>query len=834
VPQPSIKELVKASAALARAPKGTRVSSSPLDSWTEAEWRAVLLDIPMDDGTFEVTFEITRQALIAVLWRWWSNEKRTYRGKADGYLGFFLLTLIAMHCSDGMRFGDGVPEPIVGVKRDPAELSGQLVQNEQVREAIEVLYDPHWKDGRRLNPKGRAAAAITPNVRARWANIDFSELSFHRSGTTSIIFRGRTRGEESNGARPEFALKCVIYPYQRIEAITEATKAYREDYKLESSQVERIVHLVPVWASYDAWVLMDFIDGPTLAEVLAKADAKRTPPKREVARTVDFEQLNRLGTALFAALMELEEHDRRHGDLSPSNIIVEDEGGETPARLRLIDLGVNYLHTRSMSGGRGDAVYVAPETRRTGKSGDLADIYSLGRLLIAIGGVPLNPDGTVPDAYYAHSVGLARLLEDLVDEEADHRLTVVAVDKGKEKNKGEDKNGKEKAEDKTKDEDEAKKLIPQITPLFKLEMAIARAGEEAVEEGAFARFRALTPGKGQMKRQKKILEVLEAEAKDAQRREAEAKDPDRPQAEAKEPNDLEAEAKASYHLKQARRLRRWALVCTWCVLSAFLVILTALARDVGYEWLVKPVEIASNIAGREDGTIPVLDDVRAADYPIKDFWGSLPARIVALSFIVVGARWYLNILADLTPGTASPRTGRGLALTRFNECAMRMAAILPALYVTLPTVFDRDWWPLFSAIGVTSVAIVNTSCLLFARDAFRRAREAGLSTVPKIDTTAMAKFAPWTPTSWFYSVPVWSIGTLLLLDRLQDELVYAIFVTTINIAMWYVIKCGIEAPYVRIALARSYLAAERLDRREQPVPEPPKVEEKEQEALVGV
>ena len=771
MPHASIDALVAASAALAHTPEGTRGTASPLAEWSEAEWRTVLLAVPVDDRAFGDRYQITRQELIELLWAWWSEDAR-HRGEVDGYLGFFLLTLIALHCSDGMRFGDAGPEPIGADKADPAELSRDLVRDPQVRNAIAALYDPCWKEGKRLTKRSRRFSEIPENVLERWGNIDFDELSFHRSGTTSIILKGRTRRPDSDGSRRALALKCLIYPYQGIEAITKATRSYREDYRLDEDQIADIEHLVPVWASYDAWVLMNFVEGDTLAETLAAADAARPKPSREVARTVDFEQLDRLGTALLEALAELEAKGRHHGDLSPSNVIVERDGrGGKAAKLRLIDLGVNYLHRRSLSGlGRGDAVYVAPETRKTASSGALADLYSLGRLLIAIGGVPHNPDGTVPDAFYADSVGLSRLLEDLVDEEPLHRLTVVGVDM-------------------------SAPLIPQITRLLALETRIAKAAEEADAGGPREKVRALMPGQGAMKRQKRILEVLETEAKDT------------------------AE---THHLKQARRLRHWAQVCAWFVWIATLIILTAVARDLGYDWLIKPIEIASNLFKREDGTIPVFDDIRAEDYPIKDLSGSLPARLVALSFAVVGARWYLNVLADLTPRTAWPRTGRALALTRFNDIAMRSAACLPAVYVTVPTMIDRDWWPLFSAIGVMTVAIVNTSCLMFMRDAINRARDAGLSTVSKTDTTAMAKFTPWTPTSWLYTVPVWSIGLLLMFEVLHDELVYAVFVTTINIAMWYVVKCGLEGPYVRIALTRSYLAAERLDRLfPDPEPKPP-------------
>jgi serine/threonine protein kinase len=803
VAQPSIDTLVREFRTFSKGGDASR-----LDSWTERDWRLLLLDLPVDSRALWNRFQAPLPEQITRIRQRWTDGKTAPSG---GYLGLYLLTLIALHHSDRMRFGG--PDPLDACDID--RLCKRLVQDTQVRQAIRILYDPCWKGDKKLTKRSTGYKEIAPNVIERWENIDFEKLEFHRSGTTSIIFKGVTKNKDSNGAKPTFALKCLIYPFQQIEAISKATRKYREDYQLDARQIEGIKHLVPVWASYDAWIIMTYVKGDTLGETLAEAEKHRSKPRRDIARTIDLDQLDRLGTALLDALAELESKNRYHGDLSPSNIIVEDPGGEeTVAKLRLIDLGVNYLHTRSMPGRvDGDAAYVAPETRNRGDGGDDADLYSIGRLLIAIGGVPPNPDGTVPDAFYLDSVGLARLLEDLVDADPERRLMVLGADGPLKR--------PEKAPTDAPGSDAARKVkrIPHIKRRFKMEIKVAKAAKLADERGLLAGLKRFTPGQGLVKRQTEILKVLddlpeyedvagEDENKNATRSEKIHKlrkrlgIPKGPEV----PDTVQA-----FHHRQARRLHVWALVCSWCVFISFGLIIMWWGRDINFSWQLKPIELVLNVLQYKGDRIPVLDALRAADYPIHDFLGSLPARLVALSFILAGARWYLNVLADLTPRTQWKRTGRTRVLTVFNDAAMRSAAVLPAVYVTVPTLIDRDWWPLFTAIGVTTVATVNTGCLLFARDAIDRARERQLSTVPGRDTTAMEKFAPWAPTSWMYAVPVWSIAILLLLDLLHDELVYAVFVTIINLAMWYVIKTGIEAPYVRVALTRSYLAAERLD-----------------------
>ncbi|MGH8602051.1 MAG: protein kinase domain-containing protein, partial [Gammaproteobacteria bacterium] len=66
-----------------------------------------------------------------------------------------------------------------------------------------------------------------------------------------------------------------------------------------------------------------------------------------------------------------------------------------------IDFGRNYLYTQVVGGHEGpEATFVAPEVRRNENDVVSADIYSLGRILITLGDVGENRDGTIPDRFY--------------------------------------------------------------------------------------------------------------------------------------------------------------------------------------------------------------------------------------------------------------------------------------------------------------------------------------------------------------------------------------------------------------------------------------------------
>jgi hypothetical protein len=720
-----------------------------LNAWRAQDWHAVLLDIPLDERAYEDRFRVARQREIEDLWRWWSEhaDARPLEPRAVGFLGFYLLTLVAMHCSDRMRFHGDAPREVALAGMAAENLSKALVADPDVRRSIAALHDPNASRG----------PAASPDTRAEWAALDITSLEFYRHGTTSIILTGRVAAP-SRGRTAAFALKCLIHPYLSIPAIVGATRGYLAEHgRLDA---EESSPAVPVWASHDSWILMDLVRGRTLGEHLAhRAAGQPAPPPREILRPVDTVALRELGGALLSALADLERDGRRHDDLTPSNIIVE---GDEPGRLRLrfVDLGVNHLHTRSITGqAQGDGAYTAPEVRRDGVGHPRADLYSLGALLITIAGIPHSADGTVPDQFYVASVGLARLLEDLTDADPRRRLLVVPVDP-------------------------ADARFEQIGHVFRDEVAILEQDGRERPRGRLQRLRDLSPGAGTVARQRRMLQVRSGQARDGT---------------------------GVAHLHQARRLRRWAWLCAVLLWCGTALVVTWWSRDFGLSWQAKWFEVADEVLGRSGSGLAFFDDVRADDYPIPDPLGNLPVRLVTLTFALVSARLYLNVFADLSTTWATPRGGTPRVRAVAAEVGLRSLAVLPALYVVLPTLVQRDWWPLFTLIGIVTVAGVVQACLWFARDANARARAAGLSSVPRGEIATLERLAAWQPTVAVYLIPIVVIGTLLSLGLVQDELVYACFVSLINVGIFYTKSAGTDAPYIRAGLSRAVLAAERLE-----------------------
>ena len=121
--------------------------------------------------------------------------------------------------------------------------------------------------------------------------------------------------------------------------------------------------LVPVLASdvSAGWLAMELVDGPTIDQW------SRNEPLEVVAERA---------LQLVDVVHELHEAGYIHGDIKPSNVLVDDQG-----QLRLIDLGVAHRIGDPSEGFKGTLGYAAPELLRGEAPTPTTDMYGLGALL---------------------------------------------------------------------------------------------------------------------------------------------------------------------------------------------------------------------------------------------------------------------------------------------------------------------------------------------------------------------------------------------------------------------------------------------------------------------
>jgi serine/threonine protein kinase len=796
-----------------------------------------------------------------------SGSRPNRRVSAFGYLGLFLLTAALydqidarqtprnngpadsgqrIHNSDGSGSasgGGGIEQA-----RLNAELPYKLLLDQRVREAIRELYRP---------TRDQTAAN-------EWRELDFSTLEFHAVGTTSFI--ARVFKTEDTGHYSPYALKLLLYPYTRYSVIAEATRAYGQTWAPRvveqptgdpagNGDLRRAQwrYLVKVHKSTDKWILMEFVPGRTLEEFLdgLRDDRERDPStwRRKLAELgrrlgrrgagghsaprwrrkqadlglwlqdkaeqpprpeIRLELLADLGKQLFDALDELQQTTvpKAHLDLSLSNVIVTElpsrSAQESSFTIKLVDFGRNHLYTRQIGAIESAAAFtVAPEVKEDpgpaegggGPEADdqpasdtawYADAYSLGHLLIALGGVGRNEDGTVPDEFYERTPLLARFIEDLIEHDPGKRLllfgpSLAAVSGG---SQGQDR------------------PFAQLGSTFLQELHAVRAArldnaDPNHRQWLRSTWQFISPFSG-------VLRPL-WRLRDVRRRQALLRDPER----------------SMY----ARGLLNWALLCAALFCVIWSLCLVWLARDLAdprveqLPPLARLIKLSSSWSpfdlALEDDDYPVpwlrwLDRFQQPSYDIPNLADNLPARIIGLSFALLGVKVYQTLFAGLSPLVAGPRRLR----TWVTAASMRWYTFNWAVLVAFANLVHPAYWTVCTAIGLTTSFLTNWTCRRFARTSISeaRSRTVGLTTVPRGKIPGLEAFYVWTPSMGFYLVFVWVCAWLIDNGYLRDVYFYMSAVAAVNIGLFYLVKCGRHGAMVRGGLTRAFFAAERVRR----------------------
>lgn len=177
-------------------------------------------------------------------------------------------------------------------------------------------------------------------------NLHIKVLEFHAVGTTSLIFRVQSQ------VYGQCALKVIQAQYMRLRSILAATKAYEVQSRELSPAYSPTVH-----ESASTWILMEFLDGPNLAEFmnrLRQHHADRTSVAAahlsEMYLSTVTKILNKIAEAM--SYYELKKNPVVHGDLTPYNIIISGSIDD-PVAVKLFDFGPNYILKEQLGKQRG-------------------------------------------------------------------------------------------------------------------------------------------------------------------------------------------------------------------------------------------------------------------------------------------------------------------------------------------------------------------------------------------------------------------------------------------------------------------------------------------------
>ena len=219
---------------------------------------------------------------------------------------------------------------------------------------------------------------------------DYLLLKLLGKSSMSTVFLAQRVGDP----RERVAIKVLI-PSEVSTAEEEASFQARFLRVAEAAQKMHHEHILPVWdygvADHIFYMVMPLLTGATLAEKLA--NEQEPVLLEEIAR-----YLNQLASAIDYA----HQHGVIHGDIKPSNVLIDQQGNAF-----LVDFGILHLFdsgpyaideasTNLTSNGKiyGTPAYMAPERFKGEQVKPATDIYSLGVILyqFVTGKLPFTAD----------------------------------------------------------------------------------------------------------------------------------------------------------------------------------------------------------------------------------------------------------------------------------------------------------------------------------------------------------------------------------------------------------------------------------------------------------
>jgi hypothetical protein len=770
--------------------------------------RAALMDLPIDGHTFESTYGRARPAQIEALRTTYTNATRGRFPVDDtvaGFLGLLVATLCGLEISEvqrSHRLNSEITEKQAKSVQAHTAAVKQLFGDDRVRTQLIDIYFP---------------------VKDPWWTKTFEpeSLELYCSGTTSVIISITQHNPNSlDISKPkQYAVKIVWLPFLRIAEIAGATENYARVYKLAGGPDVDRGGLVRIHDSGRGWVIMDLIEGITLDQFLAAPGeaageearaslggrllsrlAKAGNPAAEVvADGIDLVTMEIVARGLCKALTDnqlavRDSEGKRpdyHGDLSPANVILRDG---RPGDFVLIDFGPNHLFTRTATvGDEAKADFIAPEVRKS-RPVTKSDLFSVGQILIAAGRQRVDGRGIVPDRFYDSFPNIAEMLEDLLDSDPTGRLhgSGPAVDY----------------------------FALQAKLQFEFDIA-SKMGEAAARRASSLRavlWELRAPFNGEPWRQLRAYAAIYTWPQNGPAERLLAYSAAKVATDEERAKELKSVRHSIGQHVEARRnnvlyLRRWSLAAVIASFVSLFLSFWWFFRELPFDALPIQFRVVQQIVNAPSYLYGYLDRLAVRPVGSGSTRNDLTIRLGAFSYSLLHAKLYQAVYARMRPVKAAGVPGSaGAAL--FSGIWMRTLPFLGTVLVLWVTLRNVDDWIWAIVIGQTLTFAGNLAVYTYVRGALR-AGAARLNTVPPLfeQVAGYDSVRSWVRGSLFEAAVCWGVGILLSIGALHDVWLYASMIAALNIFLLYIVKCGLDAPLIRVSMHRASFSAARLTAR---------------------
>lgn len=289
---------------------------------------------------------------------------------------------MVLQCSDGL-YGFVLDEEILDIanKYHPGQACKNLIALAEKRQASDnvslqliQVWDVHYAQG------PSAAAKMKPSG----SDVNVGSLLDNRFEVTDVIAKsGMASLFKANDRQTGKAVALKI-PHLQIESDPAGFERFRREEEIGVKlNHPYILKIVPVENKSRPYIAMEYLEGQTLNDLLARVHPLPEPDAAKIA------------SRICEALDYMHSNQIVHRDLKPQNIMLCNDGS-----IRIMDFGIaKSLASRRLTfvgftPTMGTPDYMAPEQVKGSRGDNRTDIYSLGAILyeMATGEVPFGGD----------------------------------------------------------------------------------------------------------------------------------------------------------------------------------------------------------------------------------------------------------------------------------------------------------------------------------------------------------------------------------------------------------------------------------------------------------